>query len=187
MGWFSKVSDLKKPWKKIKEDAEKARGGKKPGGKMGFEAAIDKVDALMQAKEPNYDKIAVDAAALAGEMLKYAASLPTPDENKFIADIRKYTDTLKELAKAALINKGKYEGQSKKLQEAAMKVARMNQIAELHHGRLQELRGLVNGFQGTVKEFAALQKEIAKVDSDVQKCGAEMGKWFQIVMTLDNG
>ncbi len=183
MGLFTKKYNLVKVWRKIKADAEKARKGKKPGGKMGFESKIEKLDKAVLKSAPDPDDILKQTAALTGEMLQYASKLP-PDEKEFASDIKDFVHTLKEIARAVEINVQQVGTQNKKLLESRNKLSRVNQICDAVFKRLQKLKAQLQNSQGTQQGLAALAKEIKSTDDDVQKLGKEMGEHFEVVMKL---
>src|SRR5262249_32967802 len=114
MSFFSKKYDLKKVWQDIKKDAEKARGGKKPGGKMGFEDLLDKLEKAGQSKTPDANAIMRQTADLAAKMKAYAASLPD-GEHEFVADINGFVNILTEIARACEINARQIAAEHKEL------------------------------------------------------------------------
>lgn len=183
MGLFTKKYNLVKVWRKIKADAEKARKGKKPGGKMGFESKIEKLDKAVLKSPPNPDDILKQTATLSTEMLLYAAKLPS-DEKEFAGDIKHFVETLKEIARAVEINVQQVGTQNKKLLEARNKLSRIHQICEVVFRRLEKLKAQLRDSGGTQKELAALAKEIKSTDDDVQKLGKEMGDHFAVVTKL---
>lgn len=184
MPFFTKKYDLLKVWQKIKQDAEKARAGKgKPGGKMGFEDKIKALDKAATSSDPKPADVIKQAAALSKEMATYGAKLPS-EEVEFARDIIGFVKLIQEIGTAAAINEKEIGLTNKKLLAARMNVARVNQVCDGVHARLQKLQKQLTTFNGTEAEMKALVKEITEEDKEVQKLGAEMGKHFEVVMAL---
>jgi len=184
MSFFSKKYDLKKVWQDIKKDAEKARGGKKPGGKMGFEDLLDKLEKAVQSKTPDANAIMRQTADLAAKMKAYAASLPD-GEHEFVADINGFVNILTEIARACEINARQIAAEHKELLLARNKIARINQIGDALQMRLNKLRAR-HAALVDAKAAAALLKEINALDEAIQKVGADMGEATAEVMRLQD-
>jgi hypothetical protein len=185
MGLFKKKFELKKVWQKIKKDAEKARDGKKPGGKMGFETALENLDKAVLAKTPDADDIMTKTGRLTSDMMSYAASLP-PEEKQFAADIKGFVKILQEIARACEMNARDESVNSKELLQARNKMSRINQIGDALQARLVKLRKELEEYDGDPKGYAALSKEVSKQDDAVQELGKQMGDIFEVVMRLTN-
>ncbi len=184
MPLFTKKYNLKAVWQDIKKDAEKARGGKKPGGKAGFEALLESLDKRVQSKTPDVDTIMKETGELVSKMKKYAADLPST-EAEFVKDINGFTKILTEIARACEINSRQVTAQEKALLLARNKLSRINQIGDALQMRLDKLRVAYTN-AATPKAAAALLKQITALDDSIQKLGDDMGKAFNTVMTLTN-
>lgn len=155
MGIFDKGATLVSVWQKIKVDAEKARGGKKPGGKMGFEPLIKSLEAAMKSKTPELGKIKAGIAALRIDLNKYKATLDPVAEKGFIAGITAFVKLVTDLEQGA-------EGAIKLGAGDPAMVAKLTDFARIN----AIMKGFTDELDVALKELAKLTKGDIKVGKD---------------------
>lgn len=155
MSIFSKGVTLVSVWQKIKVDAEKARGGKKPGGKMGFEPLIKSLETAMKSKTPDLGKVKAGIAALRIDLNKYKATLDPVAEKGFITGITTFVKLVTDLEQAA-------EGAIKLGAGDPALVAKLTDFARVN----AVMRGFTDDLDASLKELAELTKGDIKVGKD---------------------
>jgi hypothetical protein len=191
MSIFKKAATLVTLWQKIKTDAEKARGGKKPGGKMGFEPLIKTLEAAMKSNTPDLGKVKAGTAALRIELNKYKLTLDAVAEKGFIADITGFVKLITEMEGAAEAAMKDGAQVSQELAAVKTNFVRLNTIVS---GFAKELDAAIKELSDRVKNDQRVNighletaYERAKKASDaIQKVQPEYSKLFSKIRTLDN-
>lgn len=155
MGIFDKGASLVSVWQKIKLDAEKVRGGKKPGGKMGFEPLIKSLEAAMKSKTPELGKIKAGIAALRIDMNRYKATLDPVAEKGFINGITAFVKLVTDLEQAA-------EGAIRLGAGNAALVAKLTDFARVN----AVMKGFTEDLDVALKELAQLTTGDIKVGKE---------------------
>jgi hypothetical protein len=190
MPLFTKTYNLKEVWRDIKKDAEKARGGKKPGGGMGFEPLLDNLDKAVQSRTPNVNTIMIQTGQLVSQMRSYAAHLPG-SERKFADDITGFCKTLTEIARACDINAKQVAAlqvgaQQGELLAAFNAYSRFYQIGDALYARLNKLRAAQKSAQTSQEELAVL-KEIVELEDSIRELAEDMAHYYEKTRNLVGG
>ncbi len=185
MGLFGTKSELVKLWQKVKKDGEKARGGGKPGGKMGFEDLLETLDKALKSKDPKPESIRKQIADLSKKMASYIGGLNQNDEKVFIAGIKSFIQTLNELDRGLILIEKDFAEEDQKMRSARIMMIRTNQLSAALEVRLKKIKEELASFNcvlGDPTVLVAKAKEIQQLQKEMSAVGVAQGDAVEYIM-----